>query len=99
MSGYNVVRFTVKDGMDEKFLSANKNFVFDAAGFKHGSMIKTGDHNYCFIAEWDSAKDSINADKKMISMLDNFRDTLEEQETGSGVTDFVVGDTVIDYHS
>lgn len=34
MSGYNVVRFTVKDGMDEKFLSANSKLSFNSSGFK-----------------------------------------------------------------
>ena len=98
MSGFNVVRFTVKEGMDDEFINQNKNFSFDVAGFKHGNMIKTGDHNYCFIAEWDSAKDSINAEEKMVSMLDCFRDTLEEQSDGGGVTDFVVGDAIVEYH-
>ena len=98
MSGFNVVRFTVKDGMDEKFLSENNKFNFDVPGFKHGSMIKTGDHNYCFIAEWDSASDSMNAEDKMVAMLNCFRDTLEEQSNGGGVTDFIVGDTVVEYH-
>lgn len=98
MSGYNVVKFTVKDGMDEKFLSENKNIQFDVPGFKHGSMIKTGDHNYCFIAEWESAKDSMNAEDKMVAMLDSFRDTLEDQSNGNGVTDFIVGDAVVEYH-
>lgn len=98
MSGYNIVRFTVKDGMDDKFLSANKKLNFDVPGFKHGDMIKTGDHDYCFIAEWESAKDSLNAEDKMVAMLDCFRDTLEEQSNGNGVTDFVVGDSVVEYH-
>jgi hypothetical protein len=97
MSGFNVVRFTVKKGMDDKFISENGKFNFDAAGFKRANMIKTGDHNYCFIAEWDSANDSINAEASMVAMLDCFRDTLEEQANGKGVTDFVVGDTVVEY--
>lgn len=98
MSGFNVVRFTIKKGMDEKFINENKNFVFDAAGFKRGNMIKTGDQDYCFIAEWDSAQDSINAEASMVAMLDCFRDTLEVQAVGNGVTDFVVGETVVEYH-
>ena len=95
MSGFNVVKFTVKDGMDDKFINENKKFNFDVPGFKRGNMIKTGDHNYCFIAEWDSANDSMNAEEKMVSMLDRMRDMLEDQ--GDGVTDFVVGDTVVEY--
>jgi len=98
MSGYNVVRFTVKEGMDDKFLSINKGLHIDAEGFRNGHMIKTSDHNYCFIAEWDSASDSINAEDSMVAMLDSFRDTLEDQGEGKGVTDFVVGDEVIEYH-
>ena len=98
MSGFNVVRFTDKEGMDKKFLSENNRFNFDVPGFKRGSMIKTGDHNYCFIAEWDSANDSMKAEDKMVAMLDCFRDTLEEQSNGGGITDFIVGDTVVEYH-
>lgn len=98
MSGFNVVRFTVKNGMDDKFLSANEKFTFDVPGFKHGNMIKTGEHDYCFIAEWESAKDSLNAESAMVAMLDCFRDTLEDKGNGKGVTDFVVGDAVVEYH-
>lgn len=60
-------------------------------------MIKTGDHDYCFIAEWDSASDSLNAEASMVAMLDCMRDTLENKGNGNGVTDFVVGDTVVEY--
>ncbi len=98
MSGYNVVRFTVKEGMDDQFLSANSKLSFNSSGFKNAHMIKTSDHNYCFIAEWDSASDSINAEESMIAMLDSFRDTLEDHGNGKGVTDFIVGDEVIEYH-
>lgn len=97
MSGFNVVKFTVKDGMDDKFISENKKFSFDVDGFRSGNMIKTGDHDYCFIAEWDSARDSLNAEDKMVAMLDCFRDTLEDRGDGNGVTDFIVGDTVVEY--
>ena len=98
MSGYNIVRFTVKDGMDEKFLNANQNLHFEDEGFKNAHMIKTGDHNYCFIAEWNSASDSINAEDSMVAMLDSFRDTLEEQGDSKDVTDFIVGDEILEYH-
>ena len=97
MSGFNVVKFTIKDGMDEKFISDNETCNFNVPGFKRANMIKTGDHDYCFIAEWDSAQDSLNAEASMVAMLDSFRDTLEEQANGNGVTDFVVGDTVVYY--
>ena len=33
----------------------------------------------------------------MVAMLDCMRDTLEIQGDGNGVTDFVVGDTVVEY--
>ena len=98
MSGYNVVKFTVKDGMDEKFLDTQKQFSFESEGFRNAHMIKTGDHDYCFIGEWESAKDSLNAEDKMVSMLNQFRDCLDNQGDGKGITDAIVGDVVIDYH-
>lgn len=98
MSGYNLVRFTVKNGMDDKFLSVQQDFHFESNGFRNAHMIKTGAHDYCFIGEWDSAKDSLNAEEAMISMLNQFRDCLEDQGEGKGVTDPIAGDVVIDYH-
>ncbi len=99
MPGFNVVRFTIKHGMEDKFLAENRKFVFDAPGYRRGHMIKVGDLNYCFVGEWDSAADSLNAEASMVAMLDCFRDTLEAQANGGGVTDFVVGDAVIEYKS
>ena len=98
MSGYNVVKFTVKDGMDDQFLSINRELHFDAPGFKNAHMIKTGKHNYCFIGEWESAADSINAEDSMVSLLNKFRDTLETQGQDKGVTDAIVGEEVVSYH-
>lgn len=98
MSGFNVVQFTVKNGMDDTFLDIQKNLHLDIPGLKQANLIKTGDHDYCFIAEWDSASDSLNAEDRMVAMLNQFRDTLEDRGDGKGVTEAIVGDTIVEYH-
>ncbi|MBD3609181.1 MAG: DUF718 domain-containing protein [Gammaproteobacteria bacterium] len=98
MTAFNIVRFQVKDGMDEQFLKTQQDFTLNSPGFQEGHLIKSGDHRYCFIGMWDSAKDSLNAENDMVSLLDQFRDTLEDQGTNKGVTDFDVGDALIDYY-
>ncbi|MGC1856691.1 MAG: hypothetical protein WA725_08035, partial [Pseudolabrys sp.] len=41
------------------------------------NMIKTGDRNFCIIAEWTDMDALANARPNMIATLDSFRDTLE----------------------
>ncbi len=96
MTAFNVVRYKVKAGMEEKFLQDHRDFQFNMPGFRRGHIIKTGDQRYCFVGEWDSAADSINAEQPMVAMLNQFRDTLEEQP-GVGLTDFVVGEALVEY--
>lgn len=43
MGAYNVVRFKVKPGQEQKFIEAHRNAQRDFAGFKGGALIKTGD--------------------------------------------------------
>ena len=52
MTAFNAVRFRVKPGRDQEFLDAHKEIVGSWAGLRHVNMIKTGDRNYCIIAEW-----------------------------------------------
>ncbi|WP_428610242.1 hypothetical protein [Sedimenticola sp.] len=97
MTAFNVVRFKVKAGMEEQFLDAHRQFQPHFSGFRKGYVIQTGDHAYCFIGEWDSAAHSLAAEKEMVTLLDQFRDTLEDQGPGVGITDPVVGDVLISY--
>jgi hypothetical protein len=59
-------------------------------------MIKTDERSYCVIGEWDSHQSIVAARPKMIAMLDIFRDTLEDQGGGLGVTDPVSGEVVLE---
>ena len=95
MKAFNVVRFRVKPGCDEQFIDAHrkadrKGFV----GFRGGSVIKTGDRTYCYIGEWDDYASIEKSRDKMISILDKFRELLEDLGDGLGVTDAVSGEVV-----
>jgi hypothetical protein len=96
MTTYNVVRFKVKPGQEQKFIEAHRNAQRDFADFKGGALIKTGDRSYCFIGQWKSMEAMAGARPKMISILDSFRSTLEDLGGGLGLTDPVSGDVVVD---
>jgi len=91
MTAFNTVRFRVKLGRDQEFLDAHKNVGADWPGLKHANIIKTGDHSYCIIAEWDDMDACIKARPNMIVTLNSFRDTLEDLGGGLGVTDPAAG--------
>lgn len=96
MTAFNVVRFKVKPGREGEFIDAQRKHHPDLAGFRRFAMIKTGERSYCVIGEWDSHQSIVAARPKMIAMLDTFRDTLEDQGGGLGVTDPVSGDVVLE---
>ncbi len=96
MPAFNAVRFKVKPGREEEFLNAHKKFKPDFKGFKVAHMIKTGDRAYCFLGEWNSYEDIVNARPTMIKQLDSFRDCLEDLGNGLGVTDPVSGSSILE---
>ena len=96
MGAFNVVRYRVKQGMDDKVLEVHHQASFNFPGFRRGNLIKTGESTYCFIGEWDSAAAAAEAESGMIEILNQFSDTLEELDSGKK-TDAVFGDSVIDY--
>ena len=98
MTAYNVVRFKVKPGQEQKFIDAHKNAPA-IEGMREASVIKTGDRNYCIIGKWDSMDSLAAARPKMIAMLDSFRQTLEDLGGGLGVTDPVSGNVVVEIDS
>jgi hypothetical protein len=65
-------------------------------GMRRFTMVKTGDRAYCVLAEWASFDKIVAARPSMISILDSFRDTLEELGGGMGVTDPVSGTVVME---
>ena len=96
MSAFNVVRFRVKPGREQDFIDAHRNVRSNFAGFKRGSLVKTGEHTYCIIGEWDRFDSLVAARPKMVALLDSFRDTLEDLGDGLGLTDPVSGETVLE---
>jgi hypothetical protein len=95
MTAFNAVRFRVKPGRDQEFLDAHKDIAANWPGLRHVNMIKTGDRNYCIIAEWDDMDALAKARPNMIATLNAFRDTLEDLGNGPGGTDAVAGPVVL----
>jgi hypothetical protein len=96
MTAFNVVRFRIKPGREGEFIEAHRKSRVDFAGFKRFVLIKTGDRSYCVVGEWESFQALTAARPQMITMLDTFRDTLEELGSGLGVTDPVSGEVVLE---
>ena len=94
MRAYNVVRFKVKAGQEERFIAAHR-LDPDFKGFRGGALIKTGELAYCFVGEWEGYDDLAAARDKMVGLLDTFRDALEDLGGGLGKTDPVSGAAVI----
>jgi hypothetical protein len=95
MTAFNAVRFRVKPGRDQEFLDANKKVQADWPGLVHVNLIKTGERNYCFIAEWTDMDALAKARPAMIATLDTFRHLLEDLGHGLGVSDPVSGPVVL----
>ena len=95
MTAFNIVRFRVKPGHNEQFVAAHRVSNPGFQGFRGGALIKTGEQTYCFIGEWTSLQKIVNARPMMIALLDTFRDHLEDQGGGLGLTDPVSGEVVV----
>ena len=96
MTAFNVVRFRVRPGRDEAFIEAHRRAPPSWKGFQRGSLIKTGEHSYCLVAEWDTFDSIAAARPEMIALLDTFRADLEDQGNGLGITDPVSGSVVLE---
>jgi hypothetical protein len=94
MTAFNAVRFKVKPGRNQDFLTAHERVDRDWQGLRHVNIIQTGDRTFCIIGEWDDMDAMVAARPRMIATLDTFRDMLEE--IGDGVvTDPVSGPVVL----
>jgi len=96
MTAFNAVRFRVKPGRDEDFLQAHRNIDSNWPGMKSANIFKTGEHDYCIVAEWTDMDSLAAARPEMIATLDTFRDTLEDLGDDRGVTDPVSGPVVLE---
>lgn len=98
MTAYNVVRFRVKPGMEDKFVQLQRDSLDggEMGGAIEAALIKTGDRTYCFIGKWKSFEDIVAARPKMIGSLDQIRGLLEDLGNGLGVTDPISGTAVLE---
>jgi hypothetical protein len=94
MTAYNIVRFRVKPGSEQAFIDAHK-VAPKWKGFRGGALVKTGERTFCIVAEWASFQKIVDARPQMIGMLDTFRNMLEDQGNGLGITDPVSGEVVV----
>jgi len=56
MSAFNVVRFRVKPGCEERFIDEHRKVDEVFAGMKRAALVKTGERSYCFVGEWESIR-------------------------------------------
>lgn len=96
MQTINVVRFRVKPGCNAAFLDAHRDGKANWPGLRRGVIVQTGERSYCLIGEWPDDATLADARPPMIATLNTFRDTLEDQGGGMGVTDAVSGSVVLD---
>jgi hypothetical protein len=95
MSAFNVVRFRVKPGNEQRFIDAHRDMKPDLKGFLGASLIRTGDRTFCLVGEWRGFQSIVKARPTMIGMLDTVRGLLEDLGGDLGVTDPVAGETVV----
>jgi hypothetical protein len=95
MTAFNIVRFRVKPGHEQKFIVAHRNAKLGVKGFRGGALVRTGEHTFCVIGEWASFAKLVTARPQMIGLLDSLREHLEDLGGGLGVTDPVSGEMVL----
>ena len=95
MTTINVVRFRVKPGQEAAFVDTHRTMDGNLPGLRQFSLVKTGEHSFCVIGEWDDMSALVNARAAMIGNLDRLRPLLEDLGNGLGVTDPVSGEAVL----
>ncbi len=97
MSAFNIVRMRTKPGCADAYLEFHRQRdLHDLPGMKAFRLVQTGERDFCVIGEWDSMASLAAARPVMISMLDGFRDQLEDLGHDLGVTDPVSGEAVVE---
>ena len=95
MTAMNIVRFRTKPGREAEFVEAHRKADARWDGFRGARLVRTGDRTFCIVGEWESMDKLAAARPGMISLLDGFRDMLEELGGDLGVTDPVSGEVVV----
>ena len=97
MTAFNVVRVRVKPGREDEFIEAHRRMrTEDFPGSRRGVLVKTGEHSYCVIGEWESMEALVAARPKMLSFAAGFRDALEDLGSDLGFSDAVSGEVILD---
>ena len=96
MTAFNIVRFRVKPGREDAFIDAHRRTDIAFEGFRRGALVKTGEHTFCVVGEWDSFDRLAAARPQMIAILDTLRPDLEDLGGDLGVTDPVSGEVVVE---
>ena len=95
MTAFNIVRFRVKPGHQEQFIAKHRRMKPDVKGFRGGCLVKTGEDAFCFVGEWVNFQKIVDARPLMTGILDKFREHLEDQGGGLGLSDPVSGEVVV----
>ena len=95
MTAFNVVRFRVRPGYEQKFVDVHRSMRPSFKGFVEGHLIKTGDQTFCFVGQWRTFRSIETARPQMVALLDEVRDMLQDMGDGLGVTDPVSGEAVV----
>ena len=95
MTAFNIVRFRVKAGAEQRFLDVHRKMKPNFKGFVAGHVVQTGDHTFCIIGEWRNFQSIVAARPQMVGLLDDVRDLLEDLGGGLGLTDPVSGQSVV----
>ncbi len=95
MTAFNIVRFRVKPGAEQRFLDVHRKMKPNFKGFVAGHVVQTGDHTFCIIGEWRNFQSIVAARPQMVGLLDDVRDLLEDLGGGLGLTDPVSGQSVV----
>jgi hypothetical protein len=97
MTAFNVVRMRVKPGHVDEYLKFHREReIGEMPGMTSLRVIQTGERDFCVVGEWTGMDALVAARPKMIALLDQFRDKLEDLGGGLGVTDPISGEVVVD---
>ncbi|MBI2713635.1 MAG: antibiotic biosynthesis monooxygenase [Rhizobiales bacterium] len=64
MTAFNIVRFRVKPGHEQKFIAAHRDARAGFKGFRGGALVRTGEHTFCVIGEWANFAKLVNARRR-----------------------------------
>ena len=89
MLGYmSVVKFETKPGCAEAFVQNTKDHPLkDIEGLIEVTLIQTDENKFTWIAEYDDISSVVNAQDKLVAILDTQRHMLIDVTDENGVTD------------